>query len=130
VCHAVETLRRNDQRPEGLRLNLVLSGAATDQDWFARGQRHSRIPEIVEKILVTYNPDDWALRFYPLMYNHRDRAPALGYKGLPWQNIPPAYRAQFESISVRRYIADEHRTLHHVRTPVFRSRINTYFFFE
>lgn len=130
VCQAVETLRRSEQRPEGLRLNLVLSAAATDQHWLARGQRHSRIPEIVEKILITYNPDDWALKFYPLMHTHRDRAPALGYKGLPLQNIPTAHRAQFENINVQRFIGKEHQTLHHVRTPVFRSRIGTYFFFE
>jgi len=130
VCQAAETLRRSGQQPEGLRLNLVLSAAATDQNLFARGQRHSRIPEIAEKILVTYNPDDWALKFYPLMYNHRDRAPALGYKGLLLQSISPAHRAQFENINVQRFIGDEHQTLYHVRTPVFRSRINAYFFFE
>ena len=130
VCHAIETLRQSNQRPEGLRLNLVLSGAATDQDWFARGQRHSRIPEIVEKILITYNPDDWALQFYPFMYNLRDKAPALGYKGLPIRSISPEFRAQFENINVNRYIDTEHQTLFHVQTPVFRSRINAYFFFE
>ena len=130
ICHAAETLRHNDQRPEGLRLNLVLSGAATDQRWFSSGQRHSKIPEIVEKILVTYNSDDWVLRFYPLMYNFRNKAPALGFKGLPIQHIPPKFRAQFENINVHRYIDREHQTLSHVRTPVFRSRINTYFFFE
>jgi len=130
VCHAVETLRQNDQQPEGLRLNLVLSGAATDQNWFARGQRHSRIPEIVERILITYNPDDWVLRFYPLMYNFRDKAPALGRTGLPMQYIAPEFHAQFESISVQRYIGKEHKTLFHVQTPAFRSRINSYFFFE
>ena len=130
VCHAVETLKRNDQRPEGLRLNLVLSAAATDQNWFARGQRHSRIPEIVEKILVTYNPDDWALRFYPMMHNFRDKARALGRTGLPMRNIPPEFRTQFESINVQRYIGKEHQTLLHVQSPVFRSRIGAYFFFE
>jgi hypothetical protein len=130
VCHAAETLRKNGQRPEGLRLNLVLSGAATDQHWFSRGQQHSRIPEIVEKILVTYNPDDWALRFYPLMYSHRDKAPALGFTGLPMRNIAPEFRTQFESVDVSRYIGSEHQTLFHVRTSVFRSRISTYFFFE
>ena len=130
VCHAVETLRKNDQRPEGLRLNLVLSGAATDQIWFAKGQKHGRIPEIVEKILITYNPDDWALRFYPMMYDHRDKAPALGYTGLPLRSVAPEFRSKFESINVQRYIGKEHQTLSHVQTPVFRIRIGTYFFFE
>ena len=130
VCQAVETLRQHNQRPEGLRLNLVLSGAATDSHWFAHGQMHSKIPEIVEKILITYNPDDWALQFYPFMYNFRNKAPALGYTGLTMRNIPPQFRAQFENINVNRYIDREHQTLFHVQTPVFRSRINAYFFFE
>lgn len=130
VCQAVESLRKNDMKPEGLRLHLVLSGAATDQFWFAKGQQHSRIPEIAEKILVTYNPDDWALRFYPLMYNFRNRARALGYEGLPMRYIPPEYRDQFENINVNRFIGNEHTTMLHVQSPVFRNRIGTYFFFE
>jgi len=130
VCNAVETLRKNDRQPEGLRLRLVLSGAATDQNWFARGQRHSKVPEIVEKILITYTSDDWVLQFYPMMYNFRDRAPALGFKGLPIQSIAPEFRSKFENININRYIGKEHKTLVHVQTPVFRNRINTYFFFD
>jgi hypothetical protein len=130
VCHAVETLRQSGQQPEGLRLHLVLSGAATDRDWFAKGQPHGKVPEIAEKILVTYNPDDWALRFYPLMYNIRYWTKALGVEGLPMRNIAPEYRDRFENVDVGRYIGNEHKTLRHVRTPVFRSRINGYFFFD
>ena len=130
VCNTVSALQEKDHWPEGLRLNLVLAGAATDRDWFAKGQRHSRVPEIVEKILVTYNPDDWALRFYPLMYEFSCRAKALGLEGLPMQNIAPEFRDKFENINVYRYIGDEHKTLVHVRTPAFQSRVGAYFFFE
>jgi hypothetical protein len=130
VCTAVEALRKSGLRPEGLRLHLVLSGAATDRNWFAKGQRHSRIPEIAEKILVTYSPDDWALRFYPLIYNFPFGEKALGLEGLPMRSIDPVYRDRFENVNVNRYIGDEHKTLRHVQTPAFRSRINGYFFFE
>ena len=128
VCNAVSSLKKNDG--EGLRLNLVLSGAATDRNWFAKGQRHGDVPAIVEKILITYNPDDWALRFYPWMYEFSCRTKALGYEGLPMRNIAPEFRSKFENINVNRYIGDEHKTLTHVRTPAFQSRINAYFFFE
>ena len=128
VCNATEALRKNGQA--GLRLHLVLAGAATDRDWFAQGQRHGRVPEIAEKILVTYNPDDWVLRFYPFLYEFSCRAKALGYAGLPMRNIPPEFRDKFENINVERYIGDEHQTLFHVRTAPFQSRIDTYFFFE
>jgi hypothetical protein len=130
VCEAVEILRQSGQRPEGLRLNLVLSGAATDQHWFAQGQRHGRVPEIVERILVTYNPDDWVLWYYPLMYSIRSDVVALGLDGLPMRSIAPEFREQFENINVGPYVGHRHQTLLHVRTPAFRSRINTYFFFE
>ena len=130
VCEAVEVLRYSGQQPEGLRLHLVLSGAATDQCWLAKGWRHGNLPEIVEKILVTYNPQDWVLRHYHLIYYLRCPSKALGLAGLPTQSIPPEHRNQFESINVERYIGRGHQTLSHVRTPVFRSRINTYFFFE
>jgi hypothetical protein len=130
VCQAVETLRKSGLQPEGLRLHLVLTGAASDERWFAQGQQHGRIPEIAEKILVTYNPDDWVLRFYPCIYNLRQRSAALGLTGLPMRNITPQYRNRFENVNVCRYIGDEHQTLYHVQNPAFRSRINTYFFFE
>ena len=131
ICHAIETLQKNNRLPEGLRLHIVLSAAAADTNWFAGGQRLGRIAEIAEKILITYNPDDWALRFYPFMYPHRDRASALGATGLPLRSISSEeYRAKFENINVNRYIGTEHQTLLHVQTPVFRSRMDSYFFFE
>ena len=130
VCEAAESLRKSGQISDGLRLNLVLSGAATDQHWFAKGQQHGKVPEIVEKILVTYCSEDWVLRFYPLMYGLRHTSKALGRTGLPMQKIDPAYRDRFENVAVDRYIGDEHQTLYHVQTPVFRSRIKGYFFFE
>ena len=130
VCHAVETLRKSGRQPEELRLNLVLAGAATDREWFSKGQLHGKVPEIVERILVTYNPDDWALKYYPLMYSLRCEPQALGLAGLPAQNIAREHRSKFENIDISRYIGKEHQTLYHVRSPVFRSRINAYFFFE
>jgi len=130
ICDAVEALRTSGHRPEGLRLHLVLSGAATDQHWFAQGQRHGNVPEIVERVLVTYNSDDWVLRLYPLMYHIRSEARALGLKGLPMRNIAPEYRDRFENINVERYIGHKHQTRYHMRTPAFQSRISKYFFFE
>lgn len=130
VCNAAETLRKNDRQPEGLRLHLVLSGAASDRDWFAKGNRHEKVPQIVEKILVTFSPSDWVLRFYPLMYDFQCRTPALGLEGLPMRGIAQEFRDKFENVNVNRYIGNEHKTLLHVQTPAFRSRVNTYFFFE
>jgi esterase/lipase superfamily enzyme len=130
VCNAVESLRNSGQCPDGMRLHLVLSGAATDRNWFSKGRQHGRVPEIVEKILVTYSPGDWALRFYPFMYKFPFKEKALGLEGLPLRSIDPVYRDRFENVNVNRYIGDEHKTLRHVQNPAFRNRINSYFFFE
>ena len=130
LCGAAETLRKSEQRPEGLRLHLVLSGAAADWDKFAKGGQHGNVPQVAEKIMVTYSPSDFVLRFYPAVYGLRFRPAALGLKGLPMQNIDPIYRAQFENIDVTHYNGGKHQTLTHVQNSAFRSRINTYFFFE
>ena len=130
ICNAVEAWRTQDPQPERLRLRLVLSGAATDQDWFAQGHQHGKVPEVTEKILITYNSNDWALRFYPFLYNYRHRPTALGLRGLPMQSVAPELRSRFENVDVNPYIGNRHETLSHVQTTVFRSRINTYFFFE
>ena len=130
VCHATETLRKNDLLPEGLRLHLVLSGAATDQHWFAKGHRHEKVPQVAEKILVTYNPEDWALQLYSLIYDFRCDIAALGLEGVPIQRVVPEFRNRFENIDISRSIGSGHRTLLHVQSPAFRSRINAYFFFE
>jgi len=130
VCQAAEVLRVCEQRPEELRLNIVLSGAASDQNWFAYGQRHGNVPAIVEKILVTHNPDDISLRFYPLIYPFRHKPTALGVSGVPIQSVAPEYRDRFENLNVERYVGRKHETLGHVGCAAFRSRINKYFFFE
>ena len=130
LCGATEALRKNDKRPEGLRLHLVISGAAIDWDVFAKGHRHGDVPQVAEKIMVTYSPDDFVLKFYPMMHGLRYRSAALGLKGLSMQSIDPEYRDQFENINIDRYISGKHQTLPHVQNPVFRSRIKTYFFFE
>ena len=130
ICEALEALRKNDRCPVGLRIHLVIAGAAIDWDTFAKGHQHGELPKMVEKILVLYNPHDFVLRFYPAIYGCRCRPAALGSKGLPMQNIDPAYRNQFENVNVERYIGGKHQTLAHVQSPAFHSRIGTYFFFE
>ena len=130
VCGAAETLRKNGRRPEGLRLHLVISGSATDACEFAEGQRYSEVPQAAEKIMVTYNPSDTALRFYHAIYGCLNKTAALGLKGLPIRSIDSEYQYQFENINIERYVGSKHQTLSHVQSPPFRSRINTYFFFE
>ncbi|MCL2004572.1 MAG: hypothetical protein FWG73_00245 [Planctomycetaceae bacterium] len=130
ACQAVESLRQSGRRPDGLRIHLVLSGAAADEHWFARGQRYGNIQEEAERILVTHNPEDWVLRLYPMMYPVGQRPTALGLYGVPLHNIEPEFRVRFENVDVNRYMGHAHQTLKHVRCPAFRNRVAEYFFFE
>ena len=130
ACQSVETLRSSGREPENLQLHLVLSGAAADQHWFAQGQRYGHIAELVEKVLITYNPDDWVLRLYPLMYPIGHRPSALGLHGMPMQDIESVYRHRFENVDVQSYMGHAHQTLKHVRSSAFQSRMGEYFFFE
>ena len=130
VCQSVEDLQRSENMPENLRLHLVLSGAAMDQDWLVSGQRYGNVIKTAEKILVTYNPDDWVLRLYPLIYHLGHSPVALGLEGVPIQRIAPEFRSRIDNINVEPYMGSAHQTIQHVISPVFRSRVNEYFFFN
>jgi hypothetical protein len=64
-------------------VRAVLMSAALDAHWLSAGQRHGLALTQVERMLVTVNPADEALRFYPRMYRLVPKgADALGYVGL------------------------------------------------
>ena len=128
ICDAVKRL--GDDRPDGMRLHLVLTASATDYCWFASGSRHGEVPRLAEKILILYNPADRALQFYPLLYGNGSRPDALGRFGPPMARIAPEYRDHIEAINVQLYLGNRHRTIYYLQTSVFRQRMNDYLFFE
>lgn len=128
ACDAVEKLK--DERPEGLRLRLVLMGAATDCHWLGEKYRHADVPKIAEKILVLYNPDDRALRFYPRLYGGGRGPEALGACGPPRSLILPEFRDRVEGVNINGAVGVLHQTILHLGTSAFRNRQGTYLFFE
>lgn len=124
VCDAVEHLR--DFRPEGLRIRLMLIGAACDRDALAEGWRNGNVPKIAEKILVLYNPCDRSLFLYRLLYGNGYEPEALGRYGPPFSAILPEYRDRFEAININSQVGIRHRTSVHINTISFRSRVRTY----
>ena len=128
ICDAVERL--GDDRPEGMRIHLVLTASATDQGWLASGSRHGNVPRLAEKILILYNPVDRALTFYPLLYGDGSCPIALGRFGPPMTKIMPEYRNRIEAANVQPYVGRHHRTLYHLQTPIFRQKMNDYLFFD
>lgn len=127
ICDAVQNL--GDDRPENMRIHLVLTAAATDRLWLSRHSRHGDLPRLTEKILILYNPADRALKFYPYLYGDGSRPDSLGRYGPVIQYIDPEYRNRIEDVNVNRYLGKYHRTVYHLQTPVFRQRMNDYLFF-
>jgi len=128
VLDAVERL--GDDRPEGLRIRLVLAGAATDRNFLARNNRNGNVPAIAEKILIFYNPLDRALLVYPFIYGNDYKPEALGRYGPPICSILPQFRNRIESVDVFSQVGVRHITAVSMDAPAFRQRIGTYFFFE
>jgi len=128
VLDAVERL--GDDRPEGVRIRLVLAGAATDRNFLARNHRNGNVPAIAEKILIFFNPFDRALLVYPFIYGTDYKPEALGRYGPPLQAILPQYRDRIESVDVFSQVGVRHITAASMDTPAFKQRIDTYFFFE
>jgi esterase/lipase superfamily enzyme len=127
ICDAVAKL--GDNRPDGIQIHLVLTAAATDWHWLMPGSRHGEVPRLTEKILILYNPDDRALKFYPFLYGDGSRPEALGRLGLPLPRIAPEFRDRIEAVNVQRSVGGHHRTIWHLQTPIFRQRMNDLLFF-
>ncbi len=62
--------------------SAVLLGAALPNDWLMPGQFHGRAVTQVERLVITVNPYDGVLHWYPLLWG-RNGLPALGAAGLP-----------------------------------------------
>lgn len=128
VLDTVERL--GTERPEGMRIRLVLGSAATDRSFLAYRHRNGNVPALSEKILVFYNPVDRALIFYPLIYGDGSRPQALGLNGASLCSIRPEYRNRFEMVNLFPEVGVRHITVVLMRSPAFRQRIGTYFFFD
>lgn len=118
-----------NEQPEGMRLHLVLAGAATDRHWLASNGRNRNVPRLADKILILYNPDDFRLQFYPCMYDIGYNPQALGRFGPPMSRINSDYRHKIEAVNINPQIGIRHSTLIHFQTPAFRKRIGEYLFF-
>jgi hypothetical protein len=114
--------------PEKLRIRMVMASPATDQHDFSEGAKYARIPELVEKTLILYNPMDFRLMFYPFLYDSETQINALGRYG-PSASVQRKFQDRIEAVNIDSYIGIRHRTLIVLNTPAFRQRVNTYLFF-
>jgi esterase/lipase superfamily enzyme len=122
------SVQEKKNTPEKLRIRMVMASPATDQHDFAEGAKYAQIPELVEKILILYNPTDFRLMFYPFLYDPKLQINALGRYG-PSTSVRQKFGDKIEAVNIDSSIGIRHRTLIVLNTPAFRQRINTYLFF-
>jgi hypothetical protein len=125
---AVENI--GNLKPEGMKINLIYGGAASDRDWLAQNGRNGNVPKIAHKILVFYNPDDFRLKFYPFLYPGNANPKPLGTLGAPMSKINQEFHNKIEMVNLEPYIGFRHKTVTLIGTKPFRDRINEYIFFE
>ena len=127
IGDAIESLAGD--RPEGMRIRLILAAAATDRNGLADRGRNGNVPKLAEKILVLYNPNDFRLHFYRHLYGTGYRPEALGRFGPPLAAIRPEFRDRIEAVNTHPYVGIRHQTRLFLQLPPFRHRIDSYFFF-
>ncbi|MDR2344499.1 MAG: hypothetical protein LBE18_00380 [Planctomycetaceae bacterium] len=119
-----------DSKPDGMKINLIYGGAASDSQWLAKGNKNGNVPKIAHNILVFYNQEDFRLKFYPFLYADENNAIPLGSVGAPMNRIDPEYHNKIEMVDLAPHIGFRHKTVILIGSKPFKNRINKYFFFE
>ncbi|MDO4629189.1 MAG: hypothetical protein Q4C70_08405 [Planctomycetia bacterium] len=82
-------------------IDVFLVAAAVDCNVMNSGALYDRALEPVSHLTLTRNASDPALKFYPVMYGSRNRAPdALGYVGPVMNHVEPELKSKVRVIRV------------------------------
>lgn len=109
-------------------LRAVLVAAAIGNDWLGPGQRHGLALGQVDRLLVTANACDRALKWYPWL--HRRDAPALGRTGTAWPCLRGADAAKVEHVSLSWRVGKVHEWTAYLNAPELRAQLPAYAFGE
>lgn len=88
-------------------MQVVLLAAALNADSLLPGHCFGRALTQVERLMITINPCDPVLHWYPRMYGCRGPQ-ALGYVGLPTSGLGTADRQKVQQINVGRIVGKSH----------------------
>lgn len=108
------------------RFRAVLVASAIGNDWLLPGGRHDRALFPLEKMLVTVNCADPALRWYRGL--ERCDSPALGRTGPVLVNGSDSLRDKVESISVVDSVGKQHDYRAYLLAPELQARLPVYLF--
>lgn len=112
--------------PRQVPVRAVLVAAAEDFDWLLPGHCHGLALNQLERVLITVNGSDPALRWYRLMYG-RGGPEALGYAGLcPGWVGPEAGKVEMLDLSCE--VGRVHDWACYVLAPSLNARLGWYTF--
>ncbi|MDR0871176.1 MAG: alpha/beta hydrolase [Planctomycetaceae bacterium] len=106
VCGALQNLPDKTS----LRIRTVLLAAAIDSGSLSVQGKYSGAVSKTEKFLIYVNPDDWVLRFYPLLKGCRGPE-AVGKAGVSLYGQPAQVRQKVKSVNIQSSLGTEHAFL-------------------
>ncbi|MBX7165364.1 MAG: alpha/beta hydrolase [Pirellulales bacterium] len=104
--HLAQVESRAPTAPAPARRAVLMAGAL-DCGWIAPGGAYGMALWAVEHAVVMYNPNDVALKWYPLLWG-RGGPPALGYTGLPG-SVQAKFAGRVEQLDVEPFVGRRHR---------------------
>jgi hypothetical protein len=93
---------------------VVAISAAMDHHWLLPGRRHGLAMDLVDRMLVMYNPCDCVLKRYPLISESRS-GHALGYTGLVGSSWLGEAAERIEQIRSTPWVGRSHSMQDHTR---------------
>ena len=120
-------LRLPGRAPERAALRAVFVAAAMDNTSLTPGDSDGPLLRSVDRLLVTCNPADPVLRWYPRI--ERGRGPdALGFTGPAWSGAPGPDLKKLEILSLSCEVGRRHGTQRYWSAASLRARLAFYAF--
>jgi hypothetical protein len=110
-------------------IRAILLGAAIHCDWLLPGRRNGLALTQVEHLLVSTNPCDPAMKWYPAIYRGCSPKP-MGYGGPSRSGLPDAERDKIEVLNLSCYVGRSHKAFRYYSASPFLARLPWYTFLE
>ncbi|HEY1599449.1 MAG TPA: hypothetical protein VGG64_07595 [Pirellulales bacterium] len=97
-------------------IHAVLLGAAVPNEWLYPGRLHERALSQVEKLVITVNPADSVLRWYPLLWG-KGGPGALGATGIPNVSLLGSEQSKVVQLNVQGDLSNRHSWRYYAVAP-------------
>ena len=110
-------------------LRAALVAGALDCHWFAQGMKLDAAMAAVDRLLVTTNPRDIVLDFYPILYQ-QEGPEAMGYTGPSTRGLPDEWVHKVELLDVMPWVEKKHRLRHYLDCPPVMASLGRFILFR